>query len=335
MDISAHLPVVVVGSLNADLTVRVERHPRPGETLTGDGGGMTPGGKGANQALAAARAGARVAMVGAVGSDQAAAVALSLLEADGVELAAVARRKGPTGLAVITVDGAGENSIVVVPGANGSMDAAAVEGHRELIRAAVVVVLQGEIPRSGIEAAIDCATGRVVLNPAPALQLDPALVRRADPLVVNEHEAAEVLAQLAGRAHGVPAGTPRAARSVPAGTSPALAAPAADPRALVDALLAAGVRSVVLTLGAAGSLVADATGTTAIPAAQVKAVDTTGAGDAFIGALATRLADAADLREACRFASQVAGFSVTGSGAQPSFPSQDDALPPLSDTDAN
>lgn len=318
METSAHVPVVVVGSLNADLTVRVQRHPRPGETLTGDGGGMTPGGKGANQALAAARTGVRVAMVGAVGDDQAAMVALSLLEADGVQLAAVARREGPTGLAVITVDTKGENSIVVVPGANAGMDAAAVEVHGELIGAAQVVVLQGEIPRSGIEAAIGCATGRVVLNPAPVLPLEPALVRRADPLVVNEHEAAEVLAQLAETAH-----------DVPAGTSAVQTTPAADPRALVDSLLAAGVRSVVLTLGGAGCMMADAEGITAIPAAQVDAVDTTGAGDAFIGALAGRLSTTADLREACRFASQVAGFSVQGAGAQPSYPRLDDPLPSL------
>lgn len=310
MDAPPLFPAVVVGSLNADLTVRVQRHPRPGETLHGEGGRMTPGGKGANQALATARTGARVAMVGAVGDDQAAAVALSLLREGGVDLRAVSRRQGPTGLAVITVDAGGENSIVVVPGANASMDAEAVGMHRELIGAASVVVLQGEIPRSGIEAAIRCSTGRVVLNPAPVLALDPALVRRADPLVVNEHEAGEVLAQLAG-------------------TFPAPKTPAADPRALVDSLLAAGVRSVVLTLGGAGCLVGDPEGVIAIPAAQVEAVDTTGAGDAFIGALAARLADAGELRDACRFASQVAGFSVTGPGAQPSYPGIDDPLPPL------
>lgn len=319
MSSSQRFPVVVVGSLNADLTVRVTRHPHPGETLLGDGGQMTPGGKGANQALAAARTGARVAMVGAVGQDQAAQVALSLLEQGGVDLAGVARREGPTGLAVVTVAGDGENSIVVVPGANAAMDAEAVSAQRELIAQAAVVVLQGEIPRSGIEAAIHCATGLVVLNPAPVLALDADLVRRADPLVVNEHEAAAALEQLEARPQGVPAGTPA--------TPPA---PDADPRDLVAGLVTAGVRSVVLTLRAAGCLVADAAGTDTVPAAQVEAVDTTGAGDAFVGALAARLADGEDLRSAARHASRVAGFSVTGRGAQPSYPRGEDLLPELS-----
>lgn len=309
------IPVVVVGSINADLTVRVDRHPRPGETLPGNGGEMSPGGKGANQALAAALTGARVSMVGAVGEDQAAVVALSLLEQSGVELGSVARRPGPTGLAVITVDSAGENSIVVVPGANASMDRVAVEKHADLISSASVVVLQGEIPRSGIEAAIRMAGGRVVLNPAPVLALDPELLCRADPLVVNEHEALAVAQQLGSGPGSIPAGTS------PPGTG--------HHRELISALSRAGIRSVVLTLGGTGCLVADAEGIMAIPAAPVDAVDTTGAGDAFIGALAARLTQGSGLREAARHASRVAAHSVTGHGAQPSYPGPEDPLPPL------
>lgn len=298
--------IVVVGSVNVDLLAQVQRHPRPGETLHGTGGQMLPGGKGANQAVAAARLGARVAMVGAVGYDVQAEAALSALREAGVDLGHVAEIEGPTGLAIVTVAEDGENSIVVIAGANDAMDAARVRAAAEAISAARIVVCQGEIPRDGIEALPALVTGRFLHNPAPVMELDPAVLRASDPLVVNQHEAGLVLAQLA----------------------PGQEAPE-DPEAVVAALRAAGIPSAVLTLGADGSLVADQGGARRIPPAPVEAVDTTGSGDAFIGALALGLARGDDLATAARLASRVGAFAATGEGAQPSYPTAADALPPL------
>lgn len=298
--------IVVVGSVNVDLLAQVQRHPRPGETLHGTGGQMLPGGKGANQAVAAARLGARVAMVGAVGSDVQAEAALSALREAGVDLGHVAEIEGPTGLAIVTVAEDGENSIVVIAGANDAMDAGRVRAAAEVISAARIVVCQGEIPRDGIEALPALVRGRFLHNPAPVMELDPAVLRASDPLVVNQHEAGLVLAQLA----------------------PDQEAPE-DPEAVVAALRAAGIPSAVLTLGADGSLVADQGGVRRIPPAPVEAVDTTGSGDAFIGALALGLARGDDLATAARLASRVGAFAATGEGAQPSYPTAADALPPL------
>ncbi|PWH05509.1 ribokinase [Brachybacterium endophyticum] len=306
----ASAPIVVVGSINADLSTRVSRHPRPGETLHGTGGQVRPGGKGANQAAAAALMGGRVAMVGAVGTDAMASDALSVLEGSGADLTAVRRVDGPTGLAVVTVSEDGENTIVVVPGANGAMDADAVGACSEVIASARVVVLQGEIPREGIEAAARLATGRVILNPAPVLELDAEVLCSADPLVVNEHEAALVLAQLTAGPGSVD------------GLSPA---------DLARALHEAGIRTLVLTLGAAGALVgtptADGWDLQEAPGLSVDAVDTTGAGDAFVGALAVRLSEDAALVDAARFATRVAAASVTRDGAQSSYPREGEGLP--------
>ena len=298
--------IVVVGSVNVDLLAQVQRHPRPGETLHGTGGQMLPGGKGANQAVAAARLGARVAMVGAVGSDVQAEAALSALREAGVDLGHVAEIEGPTGLAIVTVAEDGENSIVVIAGANDAMDAGRVRAAAEVISAARIVVCQGEIPRDGIEALPALVTGRFLHNPAPVMELDPAVLRTSDPLVVNQHEAGLVLAQLA----------------------PDQEAPE-DPEAVVAALRAAGIPSAVLTLGADGSLVADQAGVRRIPPAPVEAVDTTGSGDAFIGALALGLARGDDLATAARLASRVGAFAATGEGAQPSYPTAADELPAL------
>ena len=298
--------IVVVGSVNVDLLAQVRRHPRPGETLHGTGGQMLPGGKGANQAVAAARLGARVAMVGAVGSDVQAEAALSALREAGVDLGHVAEIEGPTGLAIVTVAEDGENSIVVIAGANDAMDAGRVRAAAEVISAARIVVCQGEIPRDGIEALPALVTGRFLHNPAPVMELDPAVLRASDPLVVNQHEAGLVLAQLA----------------------PDQEAPE-DPEAVVAALRAAGIPSAVLTLGADGSLVADQAGVCRVPPAPVEAVDTTGSGDAFIGALALGLARGDDLATAARLASRVGAFAATGEGAQPSYPTAADELPAL------
>lgn len=290
--------IVVVGSINADLTVGVARHPHPGETLLATGGGITPGGKGANQAVAAARLGSRVAMVGAVGADTNADAATALLKEAGVDLSAVAQSEDVTGLAVITVDESGENTILVVPGANAGVGAGSVDKHAELIAHAPLVLLQGEIPAAGIERAVELARGRVVINLAPVIEVDRGTLLRADPLVVNEHEAAGVLEQFG--------------QDCPD-----------DPRARIEALLALGFASVVITLGADGALVAG-DDVQLIDAPRVTAVDTVGAGDAFTGALCHELVRDTPLIDAAHLASRVAAHAVTKPGAQPSYPFADD-----------
>jgi len=297
--------VVVVGSTNADLLVGVATHPVPGETVLGHGMRVMSGGKGANQAVAAARLGADVAFVGAVGDDEFADAALAGLRSAGVDLAALAVAPGHrTGIAIVTVSDDGENSIVVVPGANAAVDEALVGAHAGLVTGAATVVLQGEIPRAAIEAAARTTRGRLVVNLAPVLDVDEDVLLRADPLVLNEHEARLVAAAL-----DVPAGD---------GDEP-----------LVRGLLARGVRSVVLTLGPRGALVGQGGDVTAVPAPRVRAVDTTGAGDAFVGALAHGLARGDGLVDAARTAARVGAYAVRSPGAQASYPSADDELPPV------
>ncbi|PPB48202.1 ribokinase [Arthrobacter pityocampae] len=299
---SAGSGIVVVGSINADLVVTADRHPRPGETVAGRSMTVLPGGKGANQAVAAALLGAEVALVGAVGADAYADVALSLLTTAGVDLRAVRRTDGATGLAVIQVAGDGENTIVVLPGANAGMTPDLVAASAGTIRAAGVVVVQGELPADTTAAAVRLATGRVIVNLAPVIALDRAALLRADPLVVNEHEGALVLERFG---HPV----------------------AADHPGVVEGLLGLGFASVVMTLGGAGALVADGGGLHRVPAPQVAVVDTTGAGDAFVGALAARLVTGEPLDDAVRYAVRVGSYAVRRPGAQPSYPTPADALP--------
>lgn len=300
--------ITVVGSINADITVTVERHPAPGETLLGAGGGITPGGKGANQAVAAARLGASVAFVGAVGTDTNAAPATALLRAGGVDLTHVEAVQaaggvpGVTGLALITVDDKGENTIIVVPGANEEVDQGFVDKHAAPVEAAELVLLQGEIPASGIARAAQLARGRVVLNLAPVVDVPREVLLAADPLIANEHEAGLILRQLGEAGDG-------------------------SPRECAQRLIRAGIRTVVITLGAEGALVADADGVREIATPRVKAVDTVGAGDAFVGALCSRLVAGERVDDAAVFAARVGAYSVTRAGAQPSYPGLGDALP--------
>ena len=295
--VTASGKVAVVGSINADMRVGVERFPGPGETLAGGEATLTPGGKGANQALAAARCGAQVEMVGAVGNDPTAETALSLLS-ECVGLDGVVRRDILTGTAVVMVPDSGENSIIVIAAANGSVDAASVHAQAERVEGADVVVCQGEIPRDGIAEAARCAE-RFVFNLAPVINVDPEVIRMADPLVVNEHEAALVAAALGS-------------------TTPRLED---DPDAALRELLDLGCRSVVITLGSAGCIVGGPEGFDSVPATKTVAVDTVGAGDAFVGALAAELARGCGLVEGCRFATAVATLTVTKPGAQASYPS--------------
>lgn len=290
--------VLVIGSANADLTVRVNVRPGPGETVLGSDLAESAGGKGANQAAAAARLGSRTALLARVGDDAFGELLLEAQRAAGTDVRHVLVGKGArTGTAMIIVGPDGDNSIVVSPGANARLGPDDVTTARSLLASSAVISLQLEIPLRTVRAAVAAAreTGtRVVLNPSPAPRsLDPELLAAADPLVVNEHEAR----QLSGLPDGTPAQWARALRT-------------------------AGARSVVVTLGSEGALALDATAadTTAVPGIAVTAVDTTGAGDAFTGALAARLADGEPLAEAVRFAVRVGAASVTRAGAQPSYP---------------
>ena len=282
--------------------VHAARHPQPGETLLGHGGAITAGGKGANQAVAAARLGAQVSFVGAVGSDAYAAPAMYYLQASGVDLTHVEASEEVTGLAVITVDEQGENTIIVVPGANALVSDSFVTTHSSPITASDLILLQGEIPAEGFAQAVELAKGRVVVNLAPIIEVDKQALLHADPLLANEHEAGLILEQLGLSGQGAPA-------------------------ELAQRLREAGFASVVLTLGARGALVAEGAELIDVPSPRVTAVDTTGAGDAFAGALCARLLDGDSLVDAARFAARVGAFTVTGSGAQASYPDLTSELP--------
>ncbi|MGW5947698.1 ribokinase, partial [Streptomyces celluloflavus] len=258
--------VLVVGSANADLTVRVGRRPGAGETVLGTDLVESAGGKGANQAAAAARLGGRTALLARVGGDAYGELLLAAQRAAGTDVAPViVDGAARTGTAMIIVGPDGDNSIVVSPGANAALTPQDVAAAADIIAGSAVLSLQLEIPMETVRAAAASAAAagtRVVLNPSPAPEsLAPELLAAADPLVVNEHEAR----QLSGRADG-------------------------EPGEWAHALRDQGARSVVITLGGDGALVLDASGIGEIPGVRVEAVDTTGAGDAFTGALATRLA---------------------------------------------
>ena len=301
--------VVVVGSINVDQLIRTERHPKPGETLIGMSMEFLPGGKGANQAVAAAQLGAKVHLIGATGRDAQAEIARAILIGSGVDLSGVRTVDGPTGLAIVTVADDGENTIVVIPGANALVGAEVVEESATDIAAAAVVVLQGEIPPAGVTAAIRMATGRIVLNLAPVITLDVAVIRRADPLVVNEHEAALVLAQV----------------------DPQRRIPSEDAE-LVTGLRECGIASVVLTRGAKGAICADRDGINIVDSPNVIAVDSSGAGDAFVGALSAQLAAGVVLLQAVHFAVRVGAFAVRSRGTQASYPTLTDGLPTVNAT---
>ncbi|BDG05433.1 ribokinase [Anaeromyxobacter oryzae] len=288
--------VVVVGSLNMDLVVRAPRLPAPGETILGGAFATVPGGKGGNQAVAAARLGARTAMVGRVGDDAFGRALRAGLEADGIDCAAVRDLRGEaTGVALIVVDDDGRNGIVVAPGANARL--APDDVPEAVLAGASVVALQLEVPLAVVEATARRARalGRtVVLNPAPARPLPPALLADADLLVPNEIEA--------GMLTGVAVDS--IDRAFDAGAR----------------LREQGAHTVLVTLGERGVVLVSAEGARHFPARSVKAVDTTAAGDTFIGGLCAALARGRPLPDAIGFAQAAAAISVTRPGAQPSIP---------------
>lgn len=276
--------VVVVGSANLDLVSRVERLPAAGETVIGTDYAEHAGGKGLNQAVAARRAGARTAFIGCLGDDSAGDFLHHLLNDEGVDPYVVTMAR-PTGRALISVDDSGENSIVVVPGANSCLTISVVDDHRDVLSHARVVLAQLEVPVESVEAAFAIAKvagATTVLNPAPARELPRGLLSLVDVIVPNQHE----VNQLGG----------------------------------VTSLLDAGVDTVIVTLGARGLRVVRRDGEFEVPPFVVRAVDTTGAGDAACGAFVAAISLGRDLVTACRRASAAGALAATRAGAVPSLP---------------
>ena len=296
--------ILVIGSLNMDLVVRAERMPARGETLPGLDFHTIPGGKGANQAAAAARLGGRVAMLGCVGADAFGEQLLENLQGLGVDIGAVRRVAGvSSGVAAILVDGGGDNRILVVAGANGRVSEEDIRVADDRMRQARLVVMQLEIPLESVLAAARSARSvgaPVLLNPAPARELPEELLGLVDTLVVNEVEAAAL--------SGLPVG------SIEQGFAAA------------RALLRRGARQVALTLGAQGALVCSAQVTAHVPGFAVQVVDTTAAGDAFIGGLAVALLEGKPLERAARFANAAGALACTRLGAQSSLPARDEVM---------
>lgn len=287
--------ITVIGSINLDLIATVDRLPKPGETVPGSTFATAAGGKGANQALAAARAGAGVRMIGAVGKDSFAAEALALLDRGGVDLSGVARAGEPTGTALILVGSDGENMIAVVPGANGTVGAAAVDALR--FAKGEHVLLQHEIPLATVDRALDAARQAKavsILNTAPYRIEAAAFLEKADVVIANETEFDLYAAALGLEGAG------REAR-------------------MRDFCGRTG-RTVIVTLGGDGVVAAAAGGMVRAEALRVTPVDTVGAGDTFCGYFAAALAEGRPLAEAMRRAAAAGSLACLKPGAQPSIP---------------
>jgi ribokinase len=295
--------VVVFGSINMDLVVRTPRLPTPGETLTGHTFFTAPGGKGANQAVACARLGVPTRMVGRVGDDLFGEQLRASLRSFGVQDDGVLTTPGPSGVALIAVDDLAENTIVIVPGANGSVSIADIPRLEAVLDGARILLVQLEVPIETVVAAARAAHTRgvtVILDPAPALPLPDELYALADIITPNEHEATT----LTGIAVHDDQGAIAAAR----------------------ALIARGARRVALKLGARGALTADAEGEQFWSPFTVTPVDTVAAGDAFNGGLAVALSEGRSFNEAIRWGLAAGALSVTRHGAQPSMPERDEVL---------
>jgi ribokinase len=289
--------ILVVGSLNADLVVRAPRFPQPGETISGEDLQVIPGGKGANQAVAAARLGAQVFMLGRVGKDNFGDFLLDNLKSNNVDSQFVHRDDAATGTATIIVDSNGQNSIVLSAGANGKVSPADVESasflHHELL------LLQLEIPTPTVLFAARRAKEnnlRVILNPAPAKELPNELIALADFIIPNETE----LSLLTGME----------VNDIPSAEKAA------------HALLEKGAQNVIVTLGSKGALIVNREATKQVDTFPVNVVDTTAAGDAFIGGFATRLLESNNLSVAVQYGCACGALATTKFGAQPSLPTK-------------
>ena len=291
--------ITVLGSSNTDMIIRLERIPRPGETILGGEFSTAAGGKGANQAVAAARSGGKVTFIARLGKDMFGDKALAGFKKDGIDTRLITRdAKAPSGVALIFVSHAGENAIAVATSANATLSPALARKARKAIEEASALVLQLETPLPTVEAAAQIAKKagvRVILNPAPAQKLPASLLKNVDILTPNEHEA-----QLLSGVRVVDEkSAAKAAR----------------------ALMKQGVQTVIITMGAAGAFVADAASDTyrMVPTYDVKRVDSTAAGDVFNGSLAVALAEGRSMMDAVSFANAAASLSVMKLGAQPSI----------------
>ncbi len=289
--------ILVLGSLNMDLVVTVPHLPRPGETVLGERLGRYPGGKGANQAVAAARLGGRAAFVGRVGGDDFGPELIENLTANGVDASGVEPdNSAATGAALIFVGPDGQNMIAVAPGANGRLDKFDIERAVAKLQSGDVLVMQLEIPMDVIMQAAQAARragAHVVLNAAPAQRLDAGLLNQVEALVVNEREARDLVNET-------------------------------SPEAMVQALHAIGPRIAIVTLGPSGSVYCDETGVHRVEPFHVKSIDATGAGDAFVGALAVGLANGLPAEAAMRFANAAGAAATTSLGAQAALPRMED-----------
>ncbi|AOE80311.1 MULTISPECIES: ribokinase [Pseudomonas] len=294
--------VVVVGSLNMDLVTRASRLPRAGETLIGQTFSTVPGGKGANQAVASARLGADVSMIGCVGTDAYGTQLREALRVEGIDCQAVSTVDGSSGVALIVVDDSSQNAIVIVAGSNGELTPASLQAFDSVLQAADVIVCQLEVPMNTVGYALK--RGRelgktVILNPAPASAPLPAeWYASIDYLIPNESEA--------GALSGVTVDSIDSAK------------------AAATQLIQAGAGKVIITLGSQGALFTDGQGFEHLLAPKVRAVDTTAAGDTFVGGFAAALANGKSEAEAIRFGQVAAALSVTRAGAQPSIPTLHD-----------
>lgn len=292
--------LIVVGSLNMDLVVRAPRHPRPGETLIGSQFQTFPGGKGANQAVAAARLGAKVCMIGRVGQDAFGDALLQTARQDGVDTTFIRRDpNAATGVALITLDQAGQNTIVVASGANMQVSAQDIEQAAAAFEGASLLLMQLECPLEAVEAAAELAQRYgipVVLNPAPARPLPQSLLARVDYLLPNQHEL-----QL-------------------------LAEGEADYATAATRLISNGVRNLVVTLGEEGALLVTPQSQESLPAFKVPVVDTVAAGDAFAAAFCVALAEGKSLRDAVLWGNAAGAIAVTRPGAQPSMPNREELI---------
>ena len=300
--------IVVVGSLNADLTIYCERLPQPGETVHGNGFAVNPGGKSANQAVAAGRLGGHVSLVGAVGDDANGNMLQASVAGAGVDVGHVRTSGEATGVAVIAVDAHGENNIIISAGANGTLSPDDVAGAADVLEGAAAVSLCLEVAMPTVLAAAQAghdAGATVLLNLSPYAHIPAELAELTDVLLVNAHEAALFLG--------------------PGASVPGADAHAAQWDAVRERFAGRGIRQVLVTLGAHGSVVLDSEATpgsrvTFVAPTRVDAVDTTGAGDAFAGAVAVRLAAGDALADAAAFASVAAALATTRKGTQAAYP---------------